>query len=229
MIFESISNKYFSAVNRFKRTVFDIGGRLKEFKSAQEWASASKIEENLKQLSDFANAETLHTVAKKKVSEVKNIGKAANLSLKEARKVFSKEGRAALASNLNISQATKHIKQLAEGNIAGRKFLEISKHKWFRSVAWGVGLSLGLSFAGKIINSFDPEPVLPKKDKHGYDVMTETLTDFGSPVKLLKTASKIITPYYSSVRKGVITTTGAITNKNMSLYLSKRAIGHTRY
>jgi len=106
-----------------------------------------------------------------------------------------------------------------------------------RKKTWKVGMILGgtviaLGFARSLWNhSFfnRSSPVIPEYYRRGYDNINERLTDFGSPVNLAKTASKTITPYHSSVRRGVRTTTAAITQTNQSLYNHRNAIGHTRY
>lgn len=83
----------------------------------------------------------------------------------------------------------------------------------------------------KVISSIKGEygSIIANKYQRGYDTIKEYMTDFGSPLHLAKTASKTITPYLSSTRRGVITTTNAITNSNQALFASKRAIGHHRY
>jgi len=181
-----------------------------------------------KNVSDYLSTRTRHFLEKTK-DPAKNLVDAVNLSLKEAQKVWKEEGLSALRSNLNVTQYTKHVKQLMDGSKGGQALLKISQNKWFRKSAIGLGIGLGLMGLQKLVGSYAPQPVIPKNYDRGYDIMNQTITDFGSPVKLLKTASKIITPYYSSVRKGVVTTTSTVMDKNISLLLNKKAIGHTRY
>lgn len=177
---------------------------------------------------NFSNAKTKHFFEKTK-DATKDIAPKVNLSMQSAREAWKRTSKGILDFRPNVTQATQHIKQLMEGNAAGQKLLKLSQNKWFRKSVVGVGVAVGLSMLKNTLNGFDPKPVIPSSYDRGYDVMNQTMTDFGSPVKLAKTAAKIITPYYSSVRKGVVTTTKAVTNKNLSLALSSKAIGHTRY
>jgi len=181
-----------------------------------------------KRLSDFSNAKTKHILEKFK-DHTKNFVQSTNLSFKEAREIFKKEGLSALKFNIPVTQSSQTIKKLMDNTTVGKKALLLSQHKWFRKGAMGIGIAVSLMAIQKGIDSFKSQPVLPKNQKHSYDVLTQTMTDFGSPVKLLKTASKTITPYVSSVRKGIVTTTSNVTEQNMALFLNKNAIGHTRY
>lgn len=78
-------------------------------------------------------------------------------------------------------------------------------------------------------NLFNPQPAIPRNYDRGYDLLKENLTDFGSPVKLAKTANKTITPYKSTVRKAINTTTKSVTNSNVALALHNNAIKHHHY
>ena len=75
----------------------------------------------------------------------------------------------------------------------------------------------------------NPQPAIPRNFDRGYDILNEHMTDFGSPVKLAKAANKIITPYKSSVRKGIYTNTKAIRERNLALQMSNNAIRHHHY
>jgi len=88
---------------------------------------------------------------------------------------------------------------------------------------------IGWNLVQHAFKSINPQPVIPKNYDRGYDVLRETLTDFGSPVKLAKAANKTITPYKSAVRRGTYTTTRAVRNRNVSLTLSDNAIRHHHY
>lgn len=160
--------------------------------------------------------------------DTKDIAPTLNLSMQSAREAWKRTSKGVLDFRPNITQATQHLKQLMEGNAAGQKLLKLSQNKWFRRSVIGVAAIVGASMLQKAAN-FDPKPAIPKSYERGYDLMNETMTDFGSPVKLAKTAAKTITPYYSSIRNGVVTTTKAVTNRNLSLALSSKAIGHKRY
>lgn len=73
------------------------------------------------------------------------------------------------------------------------------------------------------------KPSIPKEYERGYDLINEQFSDFGSPVKLAKTASKVLTPYHSSMRRAVRTTIRTMTDRNIALKSHKNAIGHSRY
>jgi hypothetical protein len=163
----------------------------------------------MEKITEYLTAKTRHFLEKTK-DNAKNLENKANLSFSNARDVWKKEGAGALRPNINITQSTQNIKKLMEGNVAGQKLLKLSQNKWFRRSIYGVAAAVGISMLEKTLSNYNTKPVIPKSYERGYDLMNETITDFGSPVKLLKTASKIITPYYSSVRKGIITNTFSV-------------------
>lgn len=136
--------------------------------------------------------------------------------------------KAALRINENVTNISNKTNLLMEGSQGGKLLSKIWSKPWARKSIYGIGSLALFSLVQKSLG-VSPEPAIPKKYERGYDVMDKTLTDFGSPINLLKTASKTITPYYSSVRKSIVTTTATVTNKNLALFLNKRAIGHTRY
>jgi len=106
---------------------------------------------------------------------------------------------------------------------------KIIKSKWGkRTMVAGVSL-LAYSTANSIISRSVSKPELPRSYSEGYDVLDSTLTDYGSPLHLAKTASKVINNYKSTVRKCIKTTTGTKIASNPALSLSKNAIGHHRY
>lgn len=70
---------------------------------------------------------------------------------------------------------------------------------------------------------------IPEEYERGYDLINETLTDFGSPVKLQKTAAHVIMPYKSSIRRNNIKTTGSVIKSNIALRNHETAIRHTQY
>lgn len=189
---------------------------------------AEKILRQSKRLSTFITTKSRHFFEKAK-DTAKDIAPKVNLSKEATRDSWKKTIGGVLDVRTEVTQGTQYVKKLMEGSAAGQKLLKLSQNRWFRRSAIGVAAIIGATMLEKTITGFNPKPVIPKNYERGYDIMNETMTDFGSPVKLAKTAAKIITPYYSSVRKGVITTTKAVTNKNLSLALSSKAIGHTRY
>lgn len=105
------------------------------------------------------------------------------------------------------------------------------RFKNYRAGAMIGATLIGLNFMTTYIQHkfAPPKPVIPSHYDRGYDNIKERTTDFGSPAKLIKTASKIITPNFSAVRRAKWTTTNTVINKNMALYNSARAIGHMRY
>jgi hypothetical protein len=158
----------------------------------------------------------------------KNLDNTPNKSFKEFRDNAIKESKPALANNLNVSTISNKARKLFEGAKAGENLTKLFKNKWFKKSMFSIGGMIALSLIEKAVGGYTPTPI-PKKYDRGYDLMEETLTDFGSPVNLLKTASKVITPYYSSVRKGTITNVSNIINRNAALFLNKNAIRHNRY
>jgi hypothetical protein len=103
---------------------------------------------------------------------------------------------------------------------------------------WGKRtVSIGLSVAAFNIASSAIHKVFHRNDskaipddyEKGYDIITESMTDFGSPVNIAKAAQKVIMPYYSTVRKATKTSVAAVLNSNRALAASKFPIGHTRY
>ena len=204
--------------------------KIKRWKD--KWLNPEKINKDLKKGSGWVNAQTKHIIEKVKTSKpsIKDWwSKKPDLSFKEGRKRLSKDAVEALQKNVNVIQITNNAKKLFEGNNFASKIMKISGTKWGRRGLIGAGVTLGLLMLEKTINHFESEEVIPKQWDRGYDVMNETMTDFGSPTHLHKTASKTITPYYSSIRKGTITSTNAVMNSNPALFMSKHAIGHTRY
>lgn len=111
----------------------------------------------------------------------------------------------------------------------GKQFI---KNPWVKRVA-GIGLSVvayNMASSGlKRVFGQNENKAIPDEYERGYDIISENITDFGSPVNLSKAAQKTITPYYSTVRKAVYTNVNTVINSNLSLTLSKKAIGHTRY
>jgi hypothetical protein len=108
----------------------------------------------------------------------------------------------------------------------------VKKNSWVRYSLYGAAGMIAFNLASRAIygtiNRFS-SPIIPSKYNHGYDVMQETITDFGSPVNLAKASQKAIAQYYSGVRNSIVTTVRSVINRNPALVSSKRAIGHMRY
>ena len=104
------------------------------------------------------------------------------------------------------------------------------------TIATGMMIStIGNRFRDNVLLGGNPstsflsrKTVLPTSYKEGFNEIKEYTTDFGSRVHLDKTVNKFINRYVSSARKGMITNTKAVMNKNISLSMHKNAINHTR-
>lgn len=111
----------------------------------------------------------------------------------------------------------------------GRAF---AKNPWTqRAIAFGattIAFNVLSSALNRVLTPED-ERALPSEYERGYDIIKQSLTDFGSPVNLSQTVQKTITPYVSTPRRAVYTTTGAVLAGNQALAASKNAINHTRY
>ena len=107
--------------------------------------------------------------------------------------------------------------------------------KLFAKSSWGkrsakIGLALtGMYFVKKMVQATVPQQRIPEEYEKGFKILNENMTDFGSPVKLAKAAQKVITPYYSTVRKAAFTTTRSVIESNPAFALAKHAIGHGKY
>jgi hypothetical protein len=102
--------------------------------------------------------------------------------------------------------------------------------KWGRRGIKGVGGIVAFNLiSGGLSKLLSPQRAIPDEYERGYDLISETFTDFGSPIKLQKAAAKVLRPYHSSQRTALNTTVESVINHNYALASSKRAIGHTRY
>lgn len=140
-----------------------------------------------------------------------------------------RNGKPALKINESVTKISNKTNLLLSGSKAGRVLQKIAGNKWARRGAFALGASFVFNLAGKAMSGFTPSPAIPKEYERGYDLITESMTDFGSPVNLSKTASKTITPYYSTIRKGFHTSVRTTTERNPALFASKHAINHTKY
>lgn len=106
------------------------------------------------------------------------------------------------------------------------------KSPWGKK-AIGIGLSIAFfnvasSTIHKVFHRNDSKAI-PDEYERGYDVIKESMTDFGSPLNLSKAAQKVIMPYYSTVRKATKTNVFSVINSNQALASSRSPIRHTRY
>lgn len=109
---------------------------------------------------------------------------------------------------------------------------KLAANPWMRGgVMIGAGLIAFNAVRGAAARMLNPvnSPVIPEYYDKGYDVIKSHMTDFGSPVNIAKAAHKTIRPYYSSVRKGMRTTTQTVMNRNVALAANANAIRHTMY
>jgi len=191
--------------------------------------SIDNIIRSINKGADWFNAKTRDIIETASNSKVKNIDiKSGDKSFSNARKVMKKDGPAHLAYNRDVLQYGKNIRKLMEGNKIANKILKISGTKWGRGTIVAGGIALGAMMIKGLLR-YPQDEALPKKYKRGFDVMDQTMTDFGSAVHMDKVSQKVITPYYSSVRKGTITSVNSIMKDNVALTSSKQAIGHTRF
>jgi len=189
---------------------------------------ADKTTKNLKHLSEYTTAHTRHFLRGIKNTNIKIVSNRIGETAKREnlKKYYDKS---ALKINEEVTRLFDHGKRLLEGTKAGQILTKVFDKPWARRTAFiaaGIG---ALSLVEKTVNGFIPEPAIPDYYNKGYDTIKENMTDFGSPVNLLKTASKTITPYWSSTRRSITTSVNTVIDRNVALFSSKNAIKHTRY
>jgi peptidase E len=189
----------------------------------------SNIYESTKKRINYISTKTRDALTKNQLFNVSQ-REYGRLDQKKLRKNIKKNyDKAALKINENVSVIGNKTRKLLEGNKAGHLLTKIANKKYGKHILIGAGALIASNIIGRI-TSYSPEPVIPKSYDRGYDNIKENLTDFSSPVNLCKAATRsTIMPYYSSVRKGIVTSVKSVQEKNISLFLSKKAIGHTRY
>ena len=192
---------------------------------------ADKIITETKHKSDYVSAATRNFLKKENLKNIK-FPNVKRIGEKATREEIKKKA----AGILDIGKLGKHVvplyhrgKILYEGSQAAKFMIKVFDKPWKRRSLFIASAIGALALVEKTVSGFSAKPVIPTYYEKGYDVIKENMTDFGSPVHLLKTAMKTITPYYSTVRKSITSTVETITNKNLALFLSKNAIGHTRY
>ncbi|MCK9429419.1 MAG: hypothetical protein M0R17_05405 [Candidatus Omnitrophica bacterium] len=187
------------------------------------------IYDSVKKRVNYISSRTRNVLTK---NQLYNVGQreVGRIDQKELRhNIKKKYDKAALRINEYVSTTSNKTRKLLEGNKAGRLLTQIANKKYGKHILIAAGTLLASSLIGKI-TQYKSEPVIPKNYDRGYDIMNETLTDFSSPVNLLKATTRSnIMPYYSSVRKGTVTSVRSVQERNLSLFLNKHAIGHTRY
>jgi len=199
-----------------------------------EWLDLSKRTQHL---SDFVSARTRDVLVKTKNFYNFKVKRAvgftgkkeeSNMSFNEKRSQAHQSSTPAKKVNEKVIPWSNKVKSVLKGKDGAQLLKQIMERKWMRRSLFGVGALLALSFVEKTM-SFDPEPAIPKYYEKGYDTIKENMTDFGSPVDLLKTASKVIVKHPSTVRNGTITSVRSKTERNAALFLNKHAIRHNRY
>lgn len=188
----------------------------------------SDLYKSFKNKTDYIKATTRDKLIKNKLIN-QSQKKYSRIDQKTIRENIKKKFNKTRSSiNERVTTFTNKTETLLKTTKTGNFLLQAMQRKWMKPAILSIGGLLALKLIGKAIN-FRPTPAIPEQYERGYDMIEENLTDFGSPLHLLKAASKTITPYYSSIRKNIVTTTDTIMNNNLSLYLSKNAIKHTRY
>ena len=110
------------------------------------------------------------------------------------------------------------------------KAKKLLQNRWFRRGLWAVGSTIAFNLVrDRVARALEPPRAIPEEYERGYDNIKQTLTDFGSPVKLAKAAQKVMVPYYSTVRSGLRTNINTVINHNYALASSKHAIRHMQY
>lgn len=196
--------------------------------SNSNWFSIDAVVKKINNVAEVLNTKAQHTAQTIDNNNVKNLDIKPRLDAKTARKRMKKKGPEYFFRNINVTPFSQNFKRLLEGNEFGKRVSKIAGSKWGKL---GIKASLVMFTGSFLYGALRPkeQSKIPKNYERGYSLMNETLTDFGSPVKLDKAAHKVIVPYYSSIRNNVTTSTAAITNNNIALAMNKKAIGHTKY
>lgn len=152
-----------------------------------------------------------------------------NISQKAQRLERKRSAPQHLRKNINISTRSNKSLNLKLGTKASKTLHKLAGSRTVRRGAIGLGLMFAASKVYNGITSLGNPSIIPEHYDKAYDAINDSLTDFGSPVKLWKTASKTITPYKSSVRRGTRTSVRQELESNMALKLADNAIGHMKY
>lgn len=187
------------------------------------------IEKPFSRVKSFITASTRHFSADQQLKNEIKQKKKPRLDHETARKAQKKTAEAALKVNNVVTSASNKTAKLIEGSGAGKLLSKISKNKWAKRSMWAAGGLIALNMLESAMTGFKPSPAIPKHYEKGYDVMRQSMTEFGSPVKLSKAAAKVIMPYCSTVRKATKTNVKTVIDKNFALFSSKNAIRHTGY
>lgn len=152
-----------------------------------------------------------------------------NISQKAQRAERRRSAPQHLRKNINVSTRTNKALHLKMGTKASKTLHRLAGSRTVRRGAIGLGLMFAASKVYSGITSLGNPSIIPDHYDKAYDSINDALTDFGSPVKLWKTASKTLTPYKSSARRGTRTSVRQELEGNMALKLAENAIGHMKY
>lgn len=155
--------------------------------------------------------------------------KTGNLSQESIRADRKTAGRDHLEPNRKATTSSNKPLKLFEGSKAGHTLTKLANNRWLRRGVIGFAAMFAISKVGGVIQSFVPRSAIPDHYDKGYDNIKEHFTDFGSPVNLWKTAAKTITPYKSSMRRGLRTNVRQIIQSNPALDLAANAIKHNQF
>ena len=148
---------------------------------------------------------------------------------KKLNKTISEKNNNALKVNEEVIPTSKRIaNELKHRSKQTHHFF--TKNKWGRRLGYFGLTIISLNLARSMLNNiFRSEGrAIPSEYERGYDIIKENLTDFGSPLRLIKTL-KVGMPYYSTVRKATNTTIASVRANNPALAMHRNAIQHTRY
>lgn len=230
---EDIQTRWnFRNEKRASRKRFERHNRLAEKTLQKAKQDIKKREQRIRnQKTKFNNAKCQHKLeTQKQLNKAKQMNSAmADKSQQAARIARKSAAKDHLASNKKVTGVSNKSKSLILGKSAAHKLRKLASNRFLRRTAIGLGLTYALHKVSSIIHNTSDRRAIPEHYDRTYDMIKENMTDFGSPVKLYKTASKTITPYKSSLRKGLRISTRQVRNNNLALSLSDKAIRHQEY
>lgn len=194
----------------------------------------NRIEGNIKQAKkdskNAVNAKRRHQrEIQRQIDKLKQMDSAiADKSQQAARIARKSAGKDHLEPNKVVNTRSNKPIKLYEGTRAGKTLTKLANNRWLRRGVISFAAMFAMSKVMSTITGSDRRAI-PEHYERGYDLINETLTDFGSPVKLWKVASKTIMPYKSSMRRGLRTSTSRIIESNPALDMAANAIKHHQF
>lgn len=176
------------------------------------------------------DANTRHFFFKNNINDIfrgfrDTIDRAFDFTLDEIKGKVPKTVKHNITRKAVVEKATSTLQRINSG-----KLMNLARTKIGKGGLIAAAGIIGWNLAQHALKSAAlPQPAIPRNYERGYDILDDSMTDFGSPVKLAKAANKIITPYKSVVRRGVYTNTRAIRDGNLALSLNDNAIRHHHY